>query len=227
MRAAWRPLSDGRLAAIRKEIVDVGIELERIGLLDLTAGNISVRVDEQSIAITPSGIPYTETTAADIVVCRLDDGAVLDGHRKPSSELPLHSAVYTARPETGAVVHTHSPYATTLAVLQQPIPAVHYIIARLGTCAVPVVDYATYGSDELAQNAFAALAGGTRALLLANHGTLTIGDDLETAAANARILEILATTYWRALAVGTPAILPDDEIASVRERHKTYGQSAP
>ena len=94
--------------------------------------------------------------------------------------------MYAARPETGAVVHTHSPYATTLAVLRRPIPAVHYVISRLGTSEVPVVDYATYGTPELAQNAFAGLAGTTKALLLANHGTLALGDDLEEAALNAR-----------------------------------------
>ncbi len=220
------PLSDASIATISAEIVSVGIELERIGILDLTAGNISVRVDDDAIAITPSGIPYKETRPGDIVICSLADGSVLAGDRKPSSELPLHRAVYAARPETGAVVHTHSPFATTLAVLGKPIPAVHYIISRLGTCEVPVVSYATYGSEELARNTFAALAGTTRALLLANHGTLAIGDDLETASVNARVLEILAMTYWRALAVGTPVILPDEEIANVIERHKSYGQIA-
>jgi L-fuculose-phosphate aldolase len=220
-------LSDADISRTCEEIVSTGIELERIGILDLTAGNISVRVGDDAIAITPSGIPYGDTTAADIVICSLSDGSVISGDRKPSSELPLHRAVYAARPETGAVVHTHSPFATTLAVLGKPIPAIHYVISRLGTCEVPVVNYATYGSDELAQNTFAALSGTTRALLLANHGTLAIGDDLETAATNARVLEILATTYWRALTVGTPVILPDDEIANVVERHKTYGQVAP
>jgi L-fuculose-phosphate aldolase len=219
-------LSETDIAVIRAEIVSVGIELERIGILDLTAGNISARVSDDAIAITPSGIPYGDTRPEDIVICSLSDGSVLEGTRKPSSELPLHRAVYAARPETGAVVHTHSPYATTLAVLGKPIPAVHYVISRLGTCEVPVVSYATYGSEALAENTFAALEGTTRALLLANHGTITIGDDLETAATNARVLEILATTYIRALSIGTPVILPDDEIAVVVERHKTYGQVA-
>lgn len=220
-------MSDAIIESLCREIVEVGIELERIGILDLTAGNISARVSQDTIAITPSGIPYGDTTPDDIVICALADGAVLAGHRTPSSELPLHRAVYAARPETGAVVHTHSPFATTLAVLGKPIPAVHYVISRLGTTEVPVVSYATYGSEELAENTFAALAGTTRALLLANHGTLAIGDDLETASVNARVLEILAMTYWRALCVGTPVILPDAEIANVVERHKTYGQVAP
>jgi L-fuculose-phosphate aldolase len=208
----------------RSRIVEVCIELERLGTLDLTAGNVSVRVGDDEIAITPSGIPYGDTTAEDVVICTLSDGAVVDGRRTPSSELPLHRAVYAARPETGAVVHTHSPYATTLAVLRRPIPAVHYVISRLGTSEVPVVDYATYGTQELAQNAFAGLAGTTKALLLANHGTLALGDDIEEAAVNARVLEILAATYWRALAVGSPVILSDEEIGNVMERHKSYGQ---
>jgi L-fuculose-phosphate aldolase len=208
----------------RTKIVEVGIELERLGILDLTAGNISVRVGDDEIAITPSGIPYRETTADDIVICSLSSRSVIDGSRTPSSELQLHSAVYAARPETGAVVHTHSPYATTLAVLRRPIPAVHYVISRLGTNEVPVVDYATYGTAELAQNAFAGLTGTTKALLLANHGTLALGDDLDEAALNARVLEILAATYWRALAVGSPVILSDEEIGNVMERHKSYGQ---
>jgi L-fuculose-phosphate aldolase len=208
----------------RAAIVEAGIELERLGILDLTAGNISVRTGDDEIAITPSGIPYGDTTVDDIVVCALSDGSVVDGARKPSSELPLHRSVYAARPETGAVVHTHSPYATTLAVLRRPIPAVHYVISRLGTSEVPVVDYATYGTQELAENAFARLAGTTKALLLANHGTVALGDDLAEAALNARVLEMLAATYWRALAVGSPVILSDDEIGNVIERHKNYGQ---
>jgi L-fuculose-phosphate aldolase len=211
-------------ASLRAEIVRLGIDLERIGILDLTAGNISARTGADAIAITPSGIPYGDTTPDDIVVCALSDGAVIEGTCKPSSELAMHRAVYSARPETGAVVHTHSPYATTLAVLRKPIPAVHYVISRLGTSEVPVVDYATYGTQELAENAFGGLTGTTKALLLANHGTLALGSDLAEAALNARVLEMLAATYWRALAVGSPFILADDEIGNVMERHKTYGQ---
>ncbi len=153
-------------AVVRARIAEIGVELERLGILDLTAGNISARVGDGAIAITPSGIPYGDTKAADVVVCRLADGAVVEGERRPSSELALHRAVYAARPEAGAVVHTHSPYATTLAVLRRPIPAVHYVISRLATTEVPVVD-ATYGTQELAQNAFDGLAGTTKAILLA------------------------------------------------------------
>jgi L-fuculose-phosphate aldolase len=111
-----------------------------------------------------------------------------------------------------------------MAVLRMPIPAVHYVISRLGTSEVPVIDYATYGTQQLAENAFAGLTGTTKALLLANHGALALGADLPEAALNARVLEILAAYYWRALAVGTPVILSDEEIGNVTRRHETYGQ---
>jgi ribulose-5-phosphate 4-epimerase/fuculose-1-phosphate aldolase len=213
-----------RAAAVRDEIARLGRTLEAAGLLDLTAGNISARIDADALAITPSGIPYGDTGAEDVVVCALEDGAVLDGARRPSSELPLHRAIYAARPDAGAVVHTHSPYATTFAVLREPIPAVHYAIARLRTAEVPVVDYATYGSDELARLAFGVLGDGARAALLANHGAVALGADLAEAGRNARVLETLAATFWRARAIGLPHVLPADEIARVERRYETYGQ---
>jgi L-fuculose-phosphate aldolase len=213
-----------RAAGVRDEIARLGRVLEAAGVLDLTAGNISARVGDDALAITPSGIPYGQIEGADVVVCALADGAVLDGERRPSSELPLHRAVYAARADAGAVVHTHSPYATTFAVLREPIPAVHYAIARLRTASVPVVDYATYGSDELARLAFAVLADGARAALLASHGAIALGDDLAEAGRNARVLETLAATCWRARAIGTPHVLPPDEIERVERRYETYGQ---
>jgi L-fuculose-phosphate aldolase len=215
-----------REPALREQIAELGRTLERAGLLELTAGNISARAGDV-VAITPSGIPYDDIAAADVVLCALADGGVVDGDRRPSSELPLHRAIYGARADVGAIVHTHSPYATTFAVLRETIPAVHYAIARLRTAAVPVVEYATYGSDELAALAFAALADGARAALLANHGAVALGGDLAEAARNAQVLETLAATCWRARAIGTPYVLPPDEIARVEVRYATYGQPGP
>lgn len=211
------------IAALRAEIAALGRTLEAAGLLELTAGNISSR-DGDLLAITPSGIPYAAVGAEDVVVCRVADGGVVEGSRKPSSELPLHRAIYTARPDCGAIVHTHSPYATTFAVLREEIPAVHYSIARLRTPRVPVVDYATYGSEALAALAFSALAGGSQAALLANHGAVALGADLAESARNAQVLETLAATFWRARAIGTPHVLPAAEIRLVQERYRAYGQ---
>jgi L-fuculose-phosphate aldolase len=204
-------------------IVATAQQLQRKGLLSLTAGNVSVRVEDTLLAITPTGMPYDEIGPDDIVVCDLD-GAVVDGHRRPSSELPFHSAVLRARPDIGAVVHTHSPFATTIAVLGLTIPAVHYVIASLDVTTVPIVPYSTYGSDALADSIVAALGDGGKAALLANHGALALGADLAEAARAAELLEFLAGVYHRALQVGEPVVLPDQEIALVSARHRGYGQ---
>lgn len=212
-----------REAALRTRIAELGRQLEAAGLVELTAGNISARAGPV-MAITPSGIRYAAIEPGDVVLCSVGDGGVLDGERRPSSELPLHRAIYRARPDVGAVVHTHSPYATTFAVLREEIPAVHYSIARLRLSRVPVVEYATYGSEELAERAFAVLSEGGQAALLANHGAVALGQDIEEAARNAQVLETLAATCWRARAIGTPRVLPGDEVARVQERYRTYGQ---
>jgi L-fuculose-phosphate aldolase len=207
---------------IRHEISHLGVRLEQEGLLSGTAGNLSARAGDV-VAITPSAIPYGEVTPDDVVVVDLD-GAVVEGHRRPSSELWLHLGVYHARPDVGAVVHTHSPFATVLAVLHWPLPAAHYAIAALETYEVPVVDYATYGTSELAGNVRSALPDGTCAVLLANHGAVTFGADLRGAADRTRLLESLAHTYYHARLAGDPVILTEEEMAVVRERFRAHGQ---
>jgi L-fuculose-phosphate aldolase len=214
-----------RAREVREQIVETAVALERIGLLSMTAGNLSVRVEDDLLAITPTNIPYGEIRPEDVVICDLD-GAVVDGHRRPSSELPFHSAVLRARRDIGAVVHTHSLYATTIAVLGRTIPAVHYVIAALDLARVPLVPYCTYGSEELAHAITATVAGGGKAALLANHGALALGADLAEAARAAELLEFLATVYHHALEVGDPVVLADDEIARVRERYRHHGQPA-
>jgi L-fuculose-phosphate aldolase len=191
----------------------------------MTAGNLSVRVEQTLMAITPTGMPYEEIEPRDVVITDLD-GNIVDGDRRPSSELPFHSAVLRARPDIGAVVHTHSPYATTIAILGRTIPAVHYVIASLDQIEVPLVAYSTYGSDELAAGICAAIGQGGKAALLANHGALALGDDLAGAARGAELLEFLATVYHHALAVGEPVVLPPEEIAVVGGRYRDYGQPA-
>jgi L-fuculose-phosphate aldolase len=212
-----------RAPEIRSAIVTTAQELQRKGLLSLTAGNVSVRVEDVLMAITPTGMPYDEIGPEDIVITDLD-GTVVDGHRRPSSELPFHSAVLRARADIGAVVHTHSLYATTIAVLGLTIPAVHYVIASLDVTTVPLVPYSTYGSDALADGIVAALGDGGKAALLANHGALALGADLAEAARAAELLEFLAGVYHHALEVGRPVVLPDEEIAVVSGRHRDYGQ---
>ena len=207
----------------RTAIASLGRRLEQEGLLSTTAGNLSARLEPDVIAITPSNIPYPDITAADVVITDLR-GNVLDGHRRPSSELPFHTAVHRARPDVGAVVHTHSPYATTLATLRRPIPAVHYVIASFAVAEIPVVPYETYGSDALAAQLERVARTGTKGVLLANHGAVVFDSSLERAATLASLLEFLATVYVRALSIGDPVLLPAEEIARVIERYKTHGQ---
>ena len=200
----------------RREIAELGRRLETEGLLNHTAGNLSARVASDLIAITPSGIPYPEIAVDDVVIVRTD-GQVVEGHRRPSSELALHLMMYQIRPDVGGVVHTHATYATTFAVLNQSIPAVHYEIAALAVDEVPVVPYVTYGTADLAENVRSVI-GEANAALLANHGTITLGPTLRVAATYTQMLEFLATLYYRSLQIGQPVILPRDEILRVREK---------
>lgn len=207
----------------RHEIAEMGRRLEAEGLLSTTAGNISARVAPDRIAITPTAIAYPHVHAADVVIVDLD-GRVVEGERRPSSELPFHTAIHRARPDVGGVVHTHSPYATTLAVMHRPIPALHYVIASFGVTEIPVVGYETYGTDALAQRLEDVAASGANGALMANHGAVAFGPSLAQAATNASLLEFLAATYYRTLVAGGPVLLPEDEIARVAERYKTHGQ---
>jgi len=185
------------------------------------SGNLSRR-DGDRVAVSPSGIPYADLEVADVPVVTLD-GERVAGDRVPSSETPLHAAVYREL-EPGAVVHAHAPWATTLAALRRDLPPVHYALARAGG-RVPVADYATYGTAELAANVVAAMAGaGTTACLLANHGVVATGDDLDAAFETLDAVEFTARVFVQAAGVGEPALLPAEEIDRVADAFETYGQ---
>lgn len=205
----------------RRRIAELGRRLEREGLLNHTAGNLSARVAPDRVAITPTGTPYPDITDEDIVIVDLD-GQTIEGRRPPSSELAMHLIMYRIRPDVGGVVHTHASFATTLAVLRTPIPAVHYEIAALAVDEVPVVPYVTYGTVDLAEQIRAAI-GDANAALLANHGTIALGPTLEAAATHTQILEFLAMLYYRSRQLGEPVILPRDEILRVKEKFRQAG----
>ena len=159
----------------RREIVKACLDMNRRGINQGTSGNVSVRVKE-GFLLTPSGIPYDETKPGDIVLMRPDASHV--GKRKPSSEWRFHHALMTSRPDVGAVVHTHAMFATTLSCLGLEIPAVHYMIAAAGGETIRCAPYATYGTQETADNAVKALEG-RNACLLANHGMIVVGPNLK------------------------------------------------
>jgi L-fuculose-phosphate aldolase len=214
-----------RLEALREAVADGGRRLAAAGLVESTSGNLSLRDPAGGqVVISPSALAYERVRAADVVVVD-PDGRVAEGGRPPSSELGMHLAVYARRADVGAVVHTHSPWATTWAVLGREIPAVHYVIASIGN-RVRVCPYATFGSGELAGNAADAL-GADNAVLLANHGVLAVGADLDAAFDNAVRVEFLAEVYWKAVQVGEPVVLSDEEIDRVRARLAAMPRAAP
>jgi L-fuculose-phosphate aldolase len=210
-----------RFGQARAEVVAAALELLGSGLVRGTAGNVSVRPDGgELVVMTPTGVDYRRLDPADVSVVGLD-GRLVEG-LAPSSELPMHLAVYRARADVGAIVHTHSVFATTLAVLGEELPGVHYVLAHAGR-RVRVAPYATYGLEALARGCVEAL-GADGAVLLANHGVLAVGSALPDAMVVAEAVEYTAELYWRARQLGTPAVLPDEELDRVAAAFRSYGQ---
>lgn len=206
----------------RRALVEAAIEVQASGLSPGTSGNLSLRVPG-GFLITPSGVPFDTLDAADLVL--LDARGEATGDRlRPSSETPLHAAIYADRPDADAVVHLHSPHATAIACLRLDIPAFHYMVAVAGGDSIRCARYETYGTEELALAALEALEDRT-ACLLANHGQVAIGSSLDEAVRRARDVEDLAHTYSVALEAGDPVILPPDEIGRVKARLAGYGQA--
>ncbi|MDA8256873.1 MAG: class II aldolase/adducin family protein [Betaproteobacteria bacterium] len=185
-----------------------------------SAGNVSARCDG-GFVITPTGMAYDVCVAGDMVKVGAD-GAV-SGRRKPSSEWRFHRDIYAARPEAGAVVHTHSPFATALACQQQGVPAFHYMVARFGGGDVRCAGYATFGSQELSDAIIVALEDRC-ACLMAHHGMVVFGRDCDQALALAVELETLCEQYWRVLQLGAPQLLAADEMQRVLAKFASYGQ---
>lgn len=208
--------------AARAAIVATAQTMERAGLTPNRSGNVSCRFDG-GLLITPSGVPYAEMCAADIVALDLAS-VVRSGTRTPSSESPFHTAIYRTRPDAEAIVHTHSPQATALACARRGIPAFHYMIALAGGPGIRCAEYATFGTQALAENALRGLEG-RQAVLLANHGVIAIGATLEVAYEVACEVENLAGQYLQMLAAGLePVILDDDEMQRVMAQFARYGR---
>ena len=207
----------------RELIVEIGKQMSSSGLCPGTSGNQSIYNAELGLmAIKPSGIGYMETKPEDIVVMDLESH-VVDGKRKPSSEWDMHSEFYRHKPNCRAVVHTHSRFCTTFAVLGRPIEAVHYVLADANCYEIPCAPYHTFGTPELAEEAVKYCGDGD-AVLLANHGIIVCGKTLTSAFSLAKNLEYIAELQYRALCIGKPNVLNKEQMDEVFESFKSYGQ---
>jgi L-fuculose-phosphate aldolase len=196
-------------------------ELTRRGLTYGTSGNISVRRDADSCFISPTGSAYEELEEADVPLLRFD-GRWL-GRRRPSSEWRFHRDLLKARADVGAIVHTHSRYATALACTGRGIPAFHYMVAVTGDIEIRCAPYHTFGSQELSDAVLATIRG-SNACLLGNHGVIAMGADIAAALDLAGEVESLAAQYTAALTVGDVRMLDVAEMWKVVEKFRTYGK---
>ncbi|MDO5718693.1 MAG: L-fuculose-phosphate aldolase [Tissierellia bacterium] len=206
----------------KKELIEFGIKLVEHNLTKGTGGNLSVYDrDKKLMAITPSGIDFYEIKPEDIVIMNMD-GEIIEGVRKPSSEWHMHKIIYENREDIDSVIHAHTTFATVLATLRWELPASHYMIAVAGP-NIRCAEYATYGTEQLAENALAALED-RYATLLANHGIIAGSYDLLNAFNIIEEIEYCSEIYYRAKSIGEPVILDDQEMELMGRKFKTYGQ---
>ncbi|MBU5592965.1 L-fuculose-phosphate aldolase [Clostridium sp. MSJ-4] len=206
----------------RLELIEFGKKMVNCNLTKGTGGNLSVYNREKGmVAITPSGIDFFEIKPEDIVILDID-GNILEGNKKPSSELDMHMIFYRNREDINSVIHAHTTYTTVLACLRWDLPATHYMIAVAGK-DVRCADYATFGSKELAENAYEGMKD-RKAVILANHGILAGSTDLANAFNIVEEIEYCSEIYYRAKSIGNPTILDNNEMKLMDEKFKSYGQ---
>ncbi len=206
----------------REKMVEYGRKLIDYNLTKGTGGNLSIfNREKELMCISPSGIDYYKTKAEDVVVLDLG-GNKIEGDRDPSSEYDMHRIFYANRKDIDAIIHTHTMYATTISCLNWTLPPVHYMLALAGK-DVRCAKYATYGTRELAENAYEAMKD-RFAVLLANHGLLCGAKDIANAFNVTEEIEYCAELYYRTKAIGEPNIIPNEEMELMMEKFKTYGQ---
>ena len=207
---------------MRDTLIDCARRLDALGFMPGKSGNVSLRT-ERGFLVTPAALPYAALGPDDLVEC-LPDGTVATGARRPSSEWRLHAAIYAARADALAIVHTHSPRATALSCARRGLPPFHYMLALAGGPDIRCATYATFGTEALAATAVTALEG-RRACLLANHGAVALGQSLASAEALAREVENLSGQYLDLLAAGlSPSLLTPAEMAEVERQFAGYGR---
>jgi L-fuculose-phosphate aldolase len=207
---------------LREAIVAKARWMNDTGLNQSTSGNLSARYGERML-ITPSAVPYDAMEPEMIASMPLEgEYGSWEGPLRPSTEWRFHLDIMRVRPDVGGIVHTHSTYATVLAIARKTIPACHYMIAAFGGMDIRCAEYATYGTKALSDNALKALEGRT-GCLLANHGMIATGADLDKAMWLAVELETIARQYYHSLLIGGPIILSEAAIEETRKGFATYG----
>lgn len=204
---------------LREQLLATTRKLSEVGLNRGTSGNASVR-DGEGFLVTPSGMAVEAMTPHDMVA--MDFDGKVHGEGKPSSEWRFHRDILASRPEVGAVIHTHSMFATTIACLRKDVPPLHYMMALVGGDSIRCAPYALFGSQALSDVALEALKD-RKACLLANHGMIALGRDLDVAFAVTVEVETLCEQYWRTLQVGGPVLLSEQEMGEAMEQFKGYG----
>ncbi|HHC7201454.1 TPA: L-fuculose-phosphate aldolase [Vibrio parahaemolyticus] len=207
-------------AKLALEIIETCLEMNRLGLNQGTAGNVSVRYNN-GMLITPTGIEYDKLTPNHIVFVS-EDGEFEEG-KIPSSEWAFHMTCYKTREDCQAVVHNHAINSAAVSILNHPIPAIHYMVAASGTDEIPCVPYATFGSPELARYVEEGIKQ-SKSILLQHHGMITVGENLKKALWLAHETEVLADLYLKCLSVQRDIpVLPEQEMSHVLDKFKTYG----
>ncbi len=208
------------MKAEREQLLGTMQKLLQCGLNRGTSGNASLRV-KNGLLLTPTGMDVEDMIASDMVF--MSEDGEYEGDRKPTSEWMFHLDILKQRPEIGAVIHTHSMFATTLACLRKDVPPFHYMIAVSGGDSIRCAPYALFGSEALSKSALQALED-RRACLLANHGMIALGENIKQAFDVAVEVEALCEQYLRALQVGEPAILSEQEMREVFAQFKGYSK---
>ncbi|MFA6041314.1 MAG: class II aldolase/adducin family protein [Methylophilus sp.] len=205
---------------LAEQLLCITQQLVSAGLNRNTSGNVSVR-DEDGFLITPSGMPVEQMAPSSMVRMQFDGS--FDSGKKPSSEWHFHRDILQTRPEINAVIHTHSMFATTIACMHKDVPPFHYMIALAGGDSIRCAPYALFGTQALSEYALQALLE-RKACLLANHGMIALGRDLEDAMAVTVEVENLCEQYWRLLQIGEPPLLTTAQMCEVFQQFKGYGQ---
>ena len=206
---------------LRQKLIETALETQSLGFCRGNAGNLSARVDD-GFLVTPSQVPFDDLMPADLIW--MDFEGNTDGPHKPTSEWRFHRDILESRPDVGAVIHTHAPFCTALACHSMDIPAFHYMIAKAGGDSIRCAPYALVASQELSYAALKALTG-RKACLLAHHGMIAVGADLQAALTMTVETEELAEQYWRARQIGDPPLLTKQQMKEVLKKFETYSRA--